>query len=158
MATQPCPCGWLGDPSGKCRCTAEQVQRYRARVSGPLLDRIDLHVEVPRLSFDEMNGPKGECSAVVHERVAAAREIQLQRTGTLNTRLTHQQIDEVCTLNTSDRFLLQQAMDKLRLSARTYHRILKLARTIADMDGTANIAARHLTEAIGYRCLDRQPQ
>jgi magnesium chelatase family protein len=127
-------------------------------VSGPLLDRIDLHVEVPRLSFEEMNGPKGECSHVVRERVIAAREIQLQRTGTLNTRLTHQQIDEVCTLNTSDRFLLQQAMDKLRLSARTYHRILKLARTIADMDGTANIAARHLTEAIGYRSLDRQPQ
>jgi magnesium chelatase family protein len=133
------------------------VQRYRARVSGPLLDRIDLHVEVPRLSFDEMNGPKGECSDIVRERVVAAREIQLRRNNTLNSRLTHQQIDEVCALNQSDRLLLQQAMDKLRLSARTYHRILKLARTIADMDASANIAARHLTEAIGYRGLDRLP-
>ena len=154
-AMNPCPCGWLGDPSGRCRCTAEQVQRYRARVSGPLLDRIDLHVEAPRLSFDEINGPPGECSAVVRERVIAARAIQAQRNGTLNSRLAHQQIDDLCALDQADRLLLQQAMEKLQLSVRTVYRILKLARTIADMNVSATIRARHLTEAISYRCLDR---
>ena len=151
----PCPCGYLGDASGKCRCTSEQVQRYRNRISGPLLDRIDMHVEVPRLSFEEMQGTSGECSVVVHERVTRTRNIQLQRNNTLNSLLTHQQIDEVCTLNKTDRLLLQQVMEKLQLSARAYHRILKLARTIADMDDSADIQTQHLTEAVNYRQLDR---
>jgi magnesium chelatase family protein len=121
-----------------------------------LLDRIDMHVEVPRLGFDDMQGPQGECSASVRIRVTATRNVQLHRNGTLNSRLTHQQIDTVCTLNESDRILLQQAMTKLQLSARAYHRILKLARTIADMDEAENIQTRHLMEAINYRKLDRR--
>jgi magnesium chelatase family protein len=155
-AMNPCKCGWLGDPSGRCHCTSEQVMKYRGRISGPLLDRIDMHVEVPRLGFDDMQGPRGECSASVRARVTASRNIQLHRNGTLNSRLTHQQIDTVCTLNDSDRSLLQQAMTRLQLSARAYHRILKLARSIADMDESENIQTRHLMEAINYRKLDRR--
>jgi magnesium chelatase family protein len=120
-----------------------------------LLDRIDMHIEVPRLTFADMQGPGGECSAAVRERVTATRTRQLQRNGTLNSRLTHQQIDAVCGLEESDRLLLQQAMNKLQLSARAYHRILKLARTIADMDDAQNIRTQHLMEAINYRKLDR---
>jgi len=152
----PCPCGWLGDPSGRCRCTSEQVMRYRNRISGPLLDRIDLHVEVPRLSFDEMQGKKGECSVTVRERVTQTREIQLRRNNTLNSQLSQQQMDETCVLKKADLTLLQQAVEKLRLSARAYHRILKLARTIADMDSSTAISTQHLLEAVGYRKLDRQ--
>lgn len=154
-AMNPCHCGWLGDASGKCRCTSEQVQRYRNRVSGPLLDRIDMHVELPRLSFAEMNGPQGECSSAVRERVAKARKLQQQRNSTLNSLLTHQQIDTVCATSKADQRLLQQAIEKLQLSARAYHRILKLARTIADMDDAAEIKTPHLMEAIQYRKLDR---
>jgi magnesium chelatase family protein len=138
-AMNPCNCGWLGDPSGRCRCTGEQVQRYLNRISGPLMDRIDMHIEVPRLSFEEMNGPRGECSADVRERVIAARDIQLQRSDSLNSQLTLQKIEEVCALNNTDRLLLQNAIEKLQLSARAHHRILKLARTIADMDVSSEI-------------------
>jgi magnesium chelatase family protein len=102
-----------------------------------------------------MQGPKGECSAIVRERVTNTRDIQLQRNNTLNSQLTHQQIDETCDLNKSDRLLLQQAIEKLQLSARVYHRILKLARTISDMDQAVCINTRYLTEAINYRKLDR---
>jgi magnesium chelatase family protein len=154
-AMNPCKCGWLGDPGGRCRCTSEQVEKYRGRISGPLLDRIDMHVEVPRMGFEDMQGPRGECSALVRERVAVTRARQLQRSGMLNSRLTHQQIDAVCILDDSDRQLLQQAMGRLQLSARAYHRILKLARTIADLDAAGNIRTPHLTEAINYRKLDR---
>jgi len=154
-AMNPCPCGWLGDLSGRCHCTSEQVAKYRNRISGPLLDRIDLHVEVPRLAFNDMQGPQGECSADVRVRVTAARNIQLQRNGILNSQLTHRQIDDTCGLASKDRLLLEQAMEKLQLSARAYHRILKLARTIADMDESENIQTRHLMEAINYRKLDR---
>ena len=154
-AMNPCKCGWLGDPSGRCHCTSEQVMKYRNRISGPLLDRIDMHVEVPRMGFDEMQGPQGECSTRVRERVTATRHIQLQRNGVLNSQLTQQQIDAVCILTEPDRRLLQQAMGKLQLSARAYHRILKLARTIADMDAAENIRTPHLMEAINYRKLDR---
>jgi magnesium chelatase family protein len=115
-----------------------------------------MHVEVPRLSFDEMQGPQGECSAVVRERVTQTHDIQLQRNNTLNSRLTHLQIDDVCALNKTDQLLLQQAVEKLRLSARAYHRILKLARTIADMDQSACIQTQHVMEAVNYRKLDRQ--
>ncbi len=154
-AMNPCPCGYLGDTSGRCHCTSEQVLRYRNRVSGPLLDRIDMHVEVPRLSFVEMQGSKGETSAVVRERVTGARNLQLQRNDTVNSQLSHQQIDDICILQNPDRSLLQRAIEKLQLSARAYHRILKLARTIADMDASGDIHTQHLTEAINYRKLDR---
>ena len=154
-AMNPCPCGYLGDPSGRCHCTSEQVQRYRNRISGPLLDRIDMHVEVPRLTFSEIEGSPGEHSSVVRKRVCRTRERQLERNGTLNSRLTHSQLQQACVLAKQDRQLLQHAMDKLQLSARAYHRIIKLARTIADMDAATDITTGHLTEAINYRRLDR---
>jgi magnesium chelatase family protein len=153
-AMNPCPCAWLGDPSGRCHCTGEQIRRYRNRISGPLLDRIDMHLEVPRLSFEEMNGPKGEASRVVRERVTRSRAVQLKRNNTLNSQLTHQQIDEVCALKKTDQWLLQQIIEKLQLTARAHHRILKLARTIADMEGAEAINTKHLTEAANYRKLD----
>ena len=155
-AMNPCHCGYLGDSSGRCHCTSEQVQRYRNRISGPLLDRIDMHIEVPRLSFAEMQGKKSDESAVVRERVITARNIQLQRNSLLNSQLTHEQIDCVCVLHKTDQQLLQHAMEKLRLSARAYHRILKLARTLADMDAAEHIKTTHITEAINYRKLDRR--
>lgn len=154
-AMNPCPCGYLGDPSGRCHCSSDQVQRYRNRISGPLLDRIDMHVEVPRLSFNEIEGQPGEHSRVVRKRVCRARQRQLERNGTLNSRLTHPQLQQACALAMQDRRLLQQAMDRLQLSARAYHRIIKLARTIADMDAATDITTGHLTEAINYRRLDR---
>ena len=154
-AMNPCPCGYLGDPSGRCHCSSEQVQRYRNRISGPLLDRIDMHVEVPRLTFSDMQGPSGEGSAPVRARVVRARARQLQRNGTLNSRLTHRQIDVACVLANPDRLLLERAVEKLQLSARAYHRILKLARTIADLDSSNDVGTAHLTEAILYRKLDR---
>ena len=113
-----------------------------------------MHLEVPRLSFEEMNGPKGEASRVVRERVTRSRAVQLKRNNTLNSQLTHQQIDEVCALKKTDQWLLQQIIEKLQLTARAHHRILKLARTIADMEGAEAINTKHLTEAANYRKLD----
>ena len=154
-AMNPCPCGWLGDSSGRCRCTLEQVERYRKRISGPLLDRIDMHVEVPRLSFDEMNGRRGEHSADVRKRVIATRNIQLARNSTLNSQLNNRQLDESCPLEKNDQAFMKTAMEKLQLSTRAFLRILKLARTIADMERAADIQSQHLGEAIHYRQLDR---
>ncbi len=154
-AMNPCPCGYLGDPSGRCHCTSEQVERYRRRISGPLLDRIDLQIEVPRLSFDTLEGPHGEASRVVRQRVSAARRRQLERSVSLNSRLDHRQLEQACRLRAADRELLQQAMERLNLSARAYHRILKVARSIADLEGTAAIRPEQLAEAINYRRLDR---
>lgn len=114
-----------------------------------------MYVEVPRLSFDDMQGAKGEASSLVRERVTSTRNIQLQRNNTLNSQLTHQQIDDVCALNKKDQLLLQQVIEKLQLSARAYHRILKLARSIADMNESERIETQHLMEAINYRSLDR---
>lgn len=157
-AMNPCPCGYLGDANGRCRCTADQVRSYRARVSGPLLDRIDLHVEVPAVPHADLLGPfkdGGEPSAQVRERVQTARERQLQRSGVANFRLGTKQIEQVCALDADNRRLLELAMQRLSLSARAAHRILKVARTIADLDGVEQIGNTHLSEAIQYRCLDR---
>jgi magnesium chelatase family protein len=154
-AMNPCPCGYLGDPSGRCRCTVEQIRRYRGKLSGPLLDRIDLHVEVPRLGYQELEGPAGEGSAIVRERVMRSRAVQLKRGHTLNSRLDNRQLDVVCVLKKADRLLLHQAMQRLQLSARAYHRILKIARTIADLGDSPDIETVHLGEALGYRSLDR---
>ncbi|MDX2457433.1 MAG: YifB family Mg chelatase-like AAA ATPase [Gammaproteobacteria bacterium] len=154
-AMNPCPCGYLGDPSGRCHCNIDQIERYRRKISGPLLDRIDMHVEVPRLSFAEMDGPAGESSAAVHARVTAARDRQTQRSHTLNSQLDSRQLDDFCHLRKADRLLLQQAMERLQLSARAYHRILKVARTIADIAGSLGIERAHISEAINYRKLDR---
>jgi magnesium chelatase family protein len=157
-AMNPCPCGYLGDANGRCRCTVDQVRSYRARISGPLLDRIDLHVEVPALPNTDLLGPVndgGEASAPVRERVQAARERQQQRAGMANARLGAKQLEQVCALDADNRGLLELAMQRLSLSARAAHRILKVARTIADLEGAERIEGSHLSEAIQYRCLDR---
>lgn len=155
-AMNPCPCGHLGDGLGRCRCTAEQVQRYRARVSGPLLDRIDLHVEVPRVAREHLLGaPDGESSGVVRQRVSRARARQLARNGHPNAALPNPEVEHWCVLQPEDRELLSKAIEHLGLSARAYHRVLKVARTIADLGDSENIRTTHLTEAIGYRRLDR---
>ena len=147
-AMNPCPCGHLGDPGGRCRCTPEQVQRYRARLSGPLLDRIDLHVEVPVL-------PSGApASGEVRERVAEAAARQRER-GAPNARLSGPALEAACALDAESRALLAAAVSRLGLSARAHHRILRVARTIADLAGKETIATAHLAEALGYRQLDR---
>ena len=157
-AMNPCPCGWAGDPSGRCRCTPEAVLRYRHKLSGPLLDRIDLQVPVPRLSPAEMRGdaPRGEASALVRERVLAARERQLQRAGMTNAHLDPADTERHCRLQDRDVRLLERAMQQLQLSARATQRILRVARTIADLAGHPRIESTDLTEAIGYRQLDRE--
>ena len=155
-AMNPCPCGTLGDPAGTCRCTAEQVTRYRARVSGPLLDRIDLHVEVPRIRDPDDPGP-AESSAAVRERVATARAVQLGRAGKPNQRLAVSELRTFCALAPSGRRLLARAMEKLHLSARARDRVLRVARTIADLVDSDGIDAEHVAEAIGFRTLDRGP-
>jgi magnesium chelatase family protein len=156
-AMNPCPCGWAGDSSSRCRCPAEAVQRYRTRLSGPLLDRIDLHVHVPRLPPQELqaDAPRGESTAVVRARVLAARERQLARAGKANAMLDQEETERHCRLQAHDQALLERAMDTLQLSARAAYRILRVARSIADLDDSAVICTPHLTEAIGYRQLDR---
>lgn len=161
LVTNPCPCGYLGDKQRReCRCSPVQIQRYRARISGPLLDRIDLHVEAPALSLGDLRTEKpGEASAPMRERVQAARSRQHARFAgtriTSNARMTHAQIRKHCAIDSTLGDLLQQAMEQLQLSARAYDRILKVARTIADLAGTERIEPPHLLEAIQYRSLDR---
>ena len=156
-AMNPCPCGWAGDPSGRCRCSEEAVLRYRARLSGPLLDRIDLQVLVPRLSPAELRGdaPRGEPTERVRERVLAARARQLARAGKTNTQLAQGETERDCRLHDAEQSMLEKAMATLMLSARSTQRILRVARTIADLDGSTDILGAHLTEAIAYRQLDR---
>ena len=161
MATHPCPCGHLGDPRHRCRCSAAQIERYRARISGPLLDRIDIHIEAPAVTFPELRSTeKAESSASIRERVIQAREVQLRRfkgsDKIANARMSQAQLLKHCELEPVLGDLLQQATEKLSLSARAYHRILKVARTIADLAGAEDIAAPHLLEAIRYRTLDRE--
>ena len=157
-AMNPCPCGYLGEESGRCHCTAAQIQRYRSRISGPLFDRIDLHVEVSRLPQTEMtrsNDANNEPSKHVLERVITTRQRALDRRGRLNALLTPAEIKRDCQLDETGQRLLEQAVDKLGLSHRAFHRILKMARTIADMDAQTNIQPSHISEAISYRRLDR---
>lgn len=156
-AMNPCPCGWAGDSSGRCRCPLEAIRRYRARISGPLLDRIDLHLQVTRLPPSELRGDAapGEDSATVRARVMQARGRQLRRAGKANAHLGQAETQRDCTLQPADHDLLEHAMERLQLSARSMHRILRVARTIADLAAAAEIQRPHLTEAIGYRQLDR---
>ena len=155
-AMNPCPCGWAGDASGRCRCSPDAIRRYRGRISGPLMDRIDLHVHVPRLPPSQLrpDGPAGEPSATVRARVIAARDRQQARAGRPNARLGEAEMRASCRLGDDDLALLERAVESLRLSARSMHRILRVARTIADLAGSADIGTGHLTEAIGYRRMD----
>lgn len=155
-AMNPCPCGWAGDASARCRCSADAIGRYRARISGPLLDRIDLQIDVPRLPPAALrpDAPGGEASADVAARVAAARARQHARATVLNARLDQATTMRDCRLAPRDQALLERAIEALHLSARAMHRILRVARTIADLDGSEAIASRHLTEALGYRGIE----
>ncbi|HEY7841381.1 MAG TPA: YifB family Mg chelatase-like AAA ATPase, partial [Gammaproteobacteria bacterium] len=154
-AMNPCPCGFLGDPSGRCRCTEDAVARYRARLSGPLLDRIDLHVDVPGVPIETLlrkDGSPGEGSPTVRSRVSAAHERQHCRRGRLNARLDHRAVDRHCPLTGAQSELLQRAAGRLGLSARAVHRVLKVALTIADLEGAETLRDEHLFEAFSYRC------
>ena len=151
-AMNPCPCGYLGHVSGKCRCTPDQVARYRAKISGPLLDRIDLQIEVPSLNEAELTGaPSGESSVAVRERVIAATGLQLKRQDKANNLLSPPEIEQHCVPDAAGEKLLRQAISRLNLSARAYHRVLKVARTIADLAASDAIRSNHIAEAIQYR-------
>ncbi|MEJ7745924.1 MAG: YifB family Mg chelatase-like AAA ATPase [Luteimonas sp.] len=156
-AMNPCPCGWAGDPSGRCRCSLEIIRRYRSKISGPLMDRIDLQIEVPRLPPSDLrpDGPASESSAIVRSRVELARDVQTARAGKANAQLTQSETMAHCRLQPRDQLLLERAIESLQLSARSMHRILRVSRTIADMAGSAQINTAHLTEALGYRRADR---
>ena len=151
-AMNPCPCGGCGDGVNACKCTPDMVSRYRARLSGPLLDRIDLHIDVPALpASDLQQRTPVEDSATVRVRVIAARQQQVRRQGHGNHRLSPQQLDLHAALSPAEQQIMQMAQQRLGLSARGYHRVLRVARTIADLAGAASIASVHLTEALGYR-------
>ncbi len=157
-AMNPCPCGYLGDGTARCRCTGDQVSRYRSRLSGPLLDRIDLHADVPALPAEVLHrGMAGESTASVKPRVLAARERQRARQGHLNQDLSPSLVSEHAALSRDDADTLELAMKRLRLSARAYHRVLRVSRTIADLEGAPRIESAHLHEALAYRVLDRMP-
>jgi len=157
-AMNPCPCGYLGDEQGNCHCTDDQIQRYRHKISGPLMDRIDLHIEVPRLPVSMLrksDASTNEPSELIRKRVEQARNTQNQRNIRINARMNNKDVERLCPLSEADHELLETAITQLGLSMRAYHKILKLARTIADLDCSNNIQSQHLSEAISYRQLDR---
>ena len=160
-AMNPCPCGFLGDPKRECSCTFLQVQRYRSKISGPLMDRIDIHMEVPPVQFKDLAAPEGgESSAEILARVKAARKIQRERFQKMkiytNAHMNSRQIRKFCALDAQSGDLMESAMEKFGLSARAHSRILKIARTIADLATSEEITSGHLAEAIQYRSLDRR--
>ncbi len=159
-AMNPCPCGYLGC-GDKCRCTAGEIAKYQGKISGPLLDRIDLMVEMPAVGYEDLeSAPQGETSAQIRERVVKAHKIQLERYKDegifFNAQLNAAQMDTYCQLGDAERELLKKAFDSMDLSARAYHKILKVARTAADLDGGGPITMRHLAEVLQYRALDRK--
>ena len=158
-AMNPCPCGWAGDASGRCRCAPDAVRRYRSRISGPLLDRIDLHVEVPRLPAHALrpDAAEGEASAPIRIRVEAARARQQARSGRCNAHLDQAATTAHCRLRPAEQQLLERAIESLQLSARAMHRILRVARTVADLDDSQDILAPHLAEALTYRGFTAEP-
>jgi magnesium chelatase family protein len=160
-AMNPCPCGYFADPKHACRCTHHQIHRYRSKISGPLMDRIDIHVDVPAVPYkDLIHHGKAESSQTIQKRVAAARAIQSDRFKRAkiycNAQMTSRHIKTHCKIDAPARSLLEAAIDKLGLSARAFNRILKISRTIADLEAAANIDAAHVAEAIQYRTLDRR--
>jgi len=153
-AMNPCPCGYLGDESGRCHCTEEQVRRYQNRISGPLLDRIDMIIEVPNIStgiLEKTTDDQQQTSTRIRERVSYAYQRQMKRANKPNSQLSHKELDQYCPLQAPQRQLLHTAINKLNLSARSVHRIMKVARTIADLADSHEISTPHLTEAISYR-------
>lgn len=160
-AMNPCPCGYFADPTHECTCAPPVIQRYMARISGPLLDRIDIHIEVPAVNYTELAGePQGEDSATIRGRVNAAREIQLARFHDTphqfcNAHMSSRDIRRTCRICGKGEELLRMAITKLGLSARAYDRILKVSRTIADLEQSSEILPQHISEAIQYRSLDR---
>jgi magnesium chelatase family protein len=159
-AFNPCPCGYRGDPRRQCQCTAPQVERYMSKISGPLLDRIDIHLEVPAVPFRELSASRaGTSSSQMREAVMAARQRQAERFAGLavrsNARMTSRQVREFCPLEPSAAELVRAAVSDLGLSARAHDKVLRVARTIADLDAAASIGCAHVSEAINYRVLDR---
>ena len=159
-AMNPCPCGFLTDPQKECTCTPLQIQRYRSKVSGPLMDRIDIQVEVPGLRYQELaSKDAGESSSAIRQRVNDARKIQLQRFEKTklhaNAQMGAKEIKRYCAVKEDADKLLETAINKLGLSARAYSRVLKVGRTIADLAGAESIELNHIAEAIQYRSLDR---
>ncbi len=160
-AMNPCPCGFLGDPKHPCKCAPIAVEKYMGRISGPLLDRIDLHIEVPPVPFEDLSKPgDGTSSGAMREQVYRAREVQERRfgkgAGRLNGRMTSRQIRTHCKLDAEGQATLKEAMEALGLSARAHDRILRVARTVADLAASDTITQDHVAEAIGYRTLDRK--
>jgi magnesium chelatase family protein len=160
-AMNPCPCGYLGDAKHPCKCNPIQIERYMGRISGPLLDRIDMHIEVPAVPYQELAARQdGTSSTGMREQVLRARQVQARRFGgegqRLNSRMNSRQLRRHCVLDDASQGLLQSAMEELGLSARAHDRILRVARTIADLEGSDHLQTGHLTEAIGYRSLDRK--
>lgn len=160
-AMNPCPCGFLGDPKRECTCSTLQIQRYRSKISGPLLDRIDIHLEVPAVPYKDLSGiSDGESSADILQRVVRAREIQEERFSRTkifhNAGMNSRHIKKFCQIDSESGLLLERAMDRFGLSARAHARILKIARTIADLEGSSEMRAAHVGEAIQYRTLDRK--
>jgi len=159
-AMNPCPCGFYTDPNRECTCTMPQILRYRSKISGPLMDRIDIHIEVPAVRYRDLTGEtSGEESETIKRRVDRAREIQRERFAGkriyCNAQMTPRYLKKYCQIGEDSKTLLEQAIDKLGLSARAYTRILKIGRTIADLEGGENITPAHISEAIQYRSLDR---
>ncbi|MBU2647113.1 ATP-binding protein, partial [bacterium] len=160
-AMNPCPCGYLGDSSRECLCPAASIIRYRSKISGPMMDRIDLQVEMPTLSYHELNfSRRGESSKQIRTRVLIARMIQQERfrgnPSATNSSMDHRAVARYCRLNEEGHRLLSQVLEKYRLSGRAHDSVLKVARTIADLDQSDPIETRHLAEAVNYRCFDRE--
>jgi magnesium chelatase family protein len=160
-AMNPCPCGFFGDPTRECHCSPAQIQRYVSKISGPLLDRIDIHIEVPAVKYKELRGNEEiEPSAAIRERVLRARRIQFERYRGerkvyANAQMPPKLIRKFCAISPEGEKLLETAIQRLGLSARAHDRILKVSRTIADIEASPSLEPKHLSEAIQYRTLDR---
>jgi magnesium chelatase family protein len=160
-AMNPCPCGYFGTDSRRCKCTPNQIERYLSKISGPLVDRIDIHIDVPAISFSKLRSKSGQLdSATMKEDVVRARGVQAKRFSNdktmTNARMSHKQVRKFCELDQASEMLLKQAMTEFGLSARAHDKICKVARTIADLAHSENIQPEHIAEAISYRKLDRR--